>query len=140
MTPTAQEYNKPLPGVDEDTKLFWDYCKQHELRVQNCLKCNELFYPPSHMCPHCHSLKSEWVKLSGKGRVYSYVVVRRATHPGFAKDVPYIVAIIETEEGSHLTSNVIGCNPEEVRVDMPVEVAFEDVTEEFSLHKFKPVV
>lgn len=134
----TQRYTKPLPVTDEDTQLFWDYCKQHELRMQKCLRCQKLYYPPSSICPHCQHLESEWVKLSGKGRVYSFVIVRRATNPGFAGDVPYTVAIIETEEGPRIISNVLGCKPEDVRIDMLVEVAFEDVTPEFSLPKFKP--
>ncbi|MFC2071356.1 Zn-ribbon domain-containing OB-fold protein, partial [Chloroflexota bacterium] len=95
-------------------------------------------YPPAMICPHCLNLESEWVKLSGKGRVHSFIVVRRAFNPTFADEIPYTVAVIETEEGTRMVSNVIGCKPEDVRVDMPVEVVFEDVTEEFTLHKFKP--
>lgn len=134
----TQEYTKPLPGTDEENKPFWDYCKQHELRMQKCLQCGKIRYPVSPICPHCLHLESEWVKLSGKGRVYSFTIVRRAAHPGFAGEVPYTVAIIETEEGTRLISNVVGCKPEDVKVDMPVEVIFEDITEEFALPKFKP--
>jgi uncharacterized OB-fold protein len=64
--------------------------------------------------------------------------VRRANFPGFAKDVPYVVAIVEMDEGTRFTSNIIGCKPEDVYVDMPVEVVFEDITEEISLPKFRP--
>ncbi len=135
----TQEYTKPLPGTDDENKPFWDYCKQHELRMQKCLQCGKFRYPVSPICPHCLHLESEWAKLSGKGWVYSFTIVRRSSHPGFTEDVPYTVAIIETEEGTRLISNVVGCKPEEVRVDMPVEVIFEDITEEFALPKFKPV-
>ena len=135
----TQEYTKPLPVIDEENKPFWDYCKQHELRNQKCLQCGELFYPPSTICPYCLHLESEWVKLSGKGLVYSFIIVRRPSHPAYAKDIPYTVAIIELEEGIRMISNVIGCEPEEVRVDMPVEVVFEDINEEITLPKFKPV-
>ncbi|MFC2071353.1 Zn-ribbon domain-containing OB-fold protein [Chloroflexota bacterium] len=134
----TQEYTKPLPTPDEDTKPFWEYCKQHELRMQKCLQCGKAHWPAGILCPHCHSLESEWVKLSGKGRVHSFLVVHRVYHPGFAKDVPYTVANIETEEGTRMISNVIGCKPEDVQIDMPVEVVFEDITEEFALPKFKP--
>jgi len=133
------EVLKPLPAIDEDNKPFWDYCKQHELRMQKCLQCGELFYPPSAMCPHCQHMKSEWVKLSGKGKVFSFIIVRRASHPAFAKETPYVVAIIETAEGQRFASNVIGCKPEDVKIEMPVEVVFEDLTKEVSLPKFKPV-
>lgn len=134
----TQAYSKPLPVTDEDTQPFWDYCKQHELRVQKCKSCGELHYPPSPICPHCLSMDLEWAKLSGKGEVYSFIVVRRRYHPGFAPDIPYTVAIIETEESIRMLSNVVGCKPEDVRIGMPVEVFFDDVTPEFSLPKFKP--
>ena len=135
----TQQYAKPLPVTDEDTQPFWDFCRIHELRVQKCLRCGELHYPPSPICPHCLNMESEWFKLSGKGQVFSYIIVRRRYHPGFAAELPYTVAIIETQEGIRMLSNVIGCKPEEVTIGMAVEVAFEDATKEFSLPKFKPM-
>jgi len=129
---------RPLPGVDEDTKPFWDFCKQHELRVQKCLNCGKLYYPVSPICPHCLGMNYEWAKLSGKGEVYSFIVVRRRYHPAFASDIPYAVAIILTEEGIHLLSNVVGVTPDAISIGMPVEVVFDDVDPEFSLPKFKP--
>ena len=134
----TQAIPKPLPVLDEDTKPFWDYCKQHELRVQKCVKCGKLRYPVSSICPNCLHMDSEWVKVSGRGHVFSFIIVRRR-YPGFAADLPYTVAIIETEEGIRLLSNVIGCRPEEVQISMPVEVMFEDVSPEFAVPKFKPV-
>jgi uncharacterized OB-fold protein len=83
-------------------------------------------------------MDSEWVKLSGKGEVYSFIIVHRRYHPAFAADIPYVVAIIEVEEGLRMLSNVIGCKPDAVRIGMPVEVSFEDVSPEFALPKFKP--
>src|SRR3990172_3061511 len=135
-----QGYSKPLPAIDEENKSFWDYAKKHELRMQKCKSCGKIYYPPSSLCPNCHSWEgSEWVKLSGKGQVYSFIVARRATNPAFAKEVPYVVAIIETEEGGRLISNIVGCAPDEVKVGMPVEVIFDDVTDEVTLPKFKAV-
>ena len=134
----TQGYAKPLPVTDEDTQPFWDFCKRHELRVQKCLKCGKLHYPPSPICPHCLHMESEWARLSGKGRVYSFIIVRRRYHPGFDKELPYTVAIVETDEGIRMLSNIIGCKPEAVTVDMPVEVVFEDASPEFAIPKFKP--
>jgi len=136
--PAGSPLTRPLPSVDEDTKLFWDFCKRHELRVQKCTKCGNFHYPPSAFCPHCSNITSEWVKLSGEGKVYSFVIVRREYHPAFESQLPYVVAIIETSEGVRMLSNVVGCKPEEVKIDMPVEVTWDDITPEFSLPKFKP--
>ena len=90
------------------------------------------------MCLNCLNTTSEWVKLSGKGQVYSFIVVHRRYHPAFAKEIPYTVAIIETEEGVRMLSNIIECKPEAVKIGMPVQVVFDDVSPEFSLPKFKP--
>jgi len=135
-----QSHSKPVPVADIDTKPFWDYCKKRELRVQKCLKCGKLHYPPNSICPNCLNMGSEWVKLSGKGQVYSFIVVHRRYHPAFAAEIPYVVAIIETEEGIRMLSNVIGCKPDAVKIGMPVEVVYEDVSPEFTLPKFKPTI
>ncbi len=136
--PMGRPPGRPVPGVDADTKPFWDFAKAHELRVQKCTKCGELHYPPSAFCPNCSNLDSEWVKLSGNGKVYSFVVVRRK-YPGFENKIPYVVAIVETAEKIRMLSNIVECKPEDVKIDMPVQVTWEDITPEFSLPQFKPV-
>jgi uncharacterized OB-fold protein len=80
-----------------------------------------------------------WVKASGHGKVLSFTVVYRPVTQAFATDVPYVVALITLDEGPQLMSNVVGCPPEKVQIDMPVEVTFEDWTEEISVPKFRPV-
>jgi uncharacterized OB-fold protein len=132
-------YTKPLPVINEETKPYWDYCKQHELRMQRCSDCSHIRFPISFVCPQCHSLQAEWVKLSGLGTVYSFTIYRVAYHPAFKDDIPYVVAIIQLAEGPRMESNIIGCKVEDVRIDMPVTVSFDDVTPEISLPKFKPV-
>ncbi len=127
---------RPLPVADEDTKPFWDYAKKHELRIQRCQGCGKLYFPVSPMCPHCLHMGADWAKLSGKGTVNSFIIVRRAYHP--AMPPPYVVAIIEVEDGVRMLSSVVGCKPEDVKVGMPVEVVFEDLSPQFSLPKFKP--
>ena len=133
------EYKKPLPEVNEDTKPFWEYCRKHELRMQKCMQCGHIRFPVGIVCPRCHSTEAEWVKLSGRGKVYTFNVVHYLYHEGFADEIPYVTVVIDLEEGPSLLSNIIGCKPEQVRIDMPVEVVFEDVTDEISLYKFKPV-
>ncbi len=132
------EYNRPLPPVTTDSRPYWDAAKRHEFMMQKCNDCGHVYMPPAICCHYCASLNVDWVKVSGKGKVFTYTVVRRAFGP-WADAVPYVIAIVETEEGSRLTTNIVGCAPEDVRVDMPVEVVFDDVTEDVSLPKFKPV-
>jgi len=70
--------------------------------------------------------------------VYSYTVARRPTHPAFADRVPYVIAIVELEEGPRMTTNVVGCEPDDVHIGMPVRATFEDVDEEIALVCFEP--
>jgi uncharacterized OB-fold protein len=131
-------YNKPLPLINEETRPFWDYCQKHELRMQKCRQCGYIRYPISLVCPQCSSLEAEWAPLSGKGTVYSFTIYRVAYHPAFQDAIPYVVAIIRLAEGPRMESNIVGCKVEDVRVEMPVTVSFEDVTEQVTLPKFRP--
>jgi len=132
-------YEKPVPKPNSDTRAFWVGCKDHELRFQKCKECGHVRWPPSVVCPKCYSSETEWIVSKGKGRVYSFVVYHVAFHPSFRDEVPYVTAIVELQEGPHLLTNIVGCKASEIKCDMPVEVLWEDITEEFSLPKFKPV-
>jgi uncharacterized OB-fold protein len=132
-------YDKPLPQPNPDTKPFWDACRQHELRFQKCPGCAHVRWPASIICPSCYSRETEWIKASGKGTVYTYIVYHQAFHPAFEEELPYVTAIIELDEGPHFLSNIVDCDPESVYCDMPVELVWEDVDQGFSLPKFKPV-
>ena len=132
------KYEKPLPIINEDTAPYWKYCKKHELRMQKCRECGHIRFPVSILCPECHSMEAEWTKLSGKATVYSYIVFRLPYHESYKDDIPYAVAIIQLDEGPRMESNLIVPDLEKIRIDMPVEVFFDDVTDEVSLPKFKP--
>ena len=132
-------YEKPLPQPNADDKPFWEGCKRHQLQFQKCQSCGHVRWPPSIICPMCYSSDTEWIIAGGKGEVYTFVVYHQSYHPAFEGELPYVAAIVELEEGPHILTNIVGCDPSEVKCDMPVEVAWEDITEEFSLPKFKPV-
>ena len=131
-------YAKPLPTPSQDSQPYWDACRQHALALQQCDACGAFRFPPSPLCPECWGRASTWRTLSGRGRVYSFVTYRRLYHPGFADDLPYVVAVIALDEGPRLISNVIDCRPEDVRCDMPVEVVFRDATDRIALPLFRP--
>lgn len=134
-----KEYKKPLPQPTPWSKPFWDGCKRRELLIQKCKDCQNPNFYPKLFCPNCLSLNLEWVKASGRGKVYSYTVVYSYQPTEFSEDVPYIVAVIDLQEGVRMMSNIVGCPPEAVKCDIEVEVVFDDVTEEITLPKFKPV-
>jgi len=130
---------KPLPVIDAENAPYWEYCRKHELRFQKCMDCGHIRSRISTICPECSSMESEWTKLSGKGKVFSFIIYRRAFHPAYENDIPYCVAIIELDEGPRMQSNVTGCDVDDIEIEMPVEVYFDDVSEEISLPKFRPV-
>jgi len=134
----STEYAKPLPRPSELTRPFWDGLRERELRLQKCGDCDAFVFYPRPACTRCMGERLEWTAVSGRGRVYTFTIVRRANIPAFQTDVPYVFAIVELDEGPRLATNVIGCDPEAVRVDMPVKAAYDDVTEEISLLKFEP--
>ena len=132
------EYKKPLPVPSELSAPFWEACRRHELVIQRCQNCKALRFPPAILCPECLSEATEWQKVSGRGKIFSFVVFHRVYHPAFEADIPYTVALVELEEGPRLISNIVGCRPEQVTCDMPVEVVFEDATPKVTLPKFRP--
>jgi|TARA_Y100000294_G_C8376234_1_gene264813 hypothetical protein len=139
MTMTNQ-YDKPVPIPENPapTRPYWDAAKRHELVQPRCKRCNDFFWYPREQCPNCFSQDIEWVTVSGKGKVYAYTIVYQTGHPAFQEGAPHVLAAIDLEEGTRLISNVIGCPVEEVKIDMPVTVVFDDVTPEWTLPKFKP--
>jgi uncharacterized OB-fold protein len=133
------EYMKPLPDISEGAQPYWDACKEHRLVLPKCRSCGEIYFFPREFCPHCLSGGIEWIEASGKGKIHTYSIVGRPASPSFSDDVPYAVAIIELDEGPRMMSNVCDIAPDEICVDMPVEVVFEDVSESVSLPKFRPL-
>ncbi len=136
---SAAGYRKPLPDPSPASRPFWEGTKLHELRIQRCPQCRRHIFYPRSLCPFCLSEKLEWVTASGRGNVHSYTVVRRAPSPAFQEDVPYVLAIVALEEGPRLTTNIVNCSPHDVRVEMPVQATYDDVTANMTLLKFEPL-
>jgi uncharacterized OB-fold protein len=130
---------RPVPEPDPDSAPFWEGVNQGRLLVQLCRSCGRHRFPPGEICPECLSRETAWVEVSGRGRVYSWIVVR---HPIprdiFADEVPYCVALVELEEGVRIASNLIGLDPDAVRDGMEVEVVFRRSGNDRQLHAFRP--
>lgn len=130
---------RPVPVPTKETQPYWDGCKQHELRVQKCAACGHHQFYPRLYCTACMSDRVEWVKTSGRATVLSYTIVYRPVTQAFADNVPYVVALVTLAEGPQMMTNIVGCEPEKVHIGMPVQVTFDDWTENISIPKFKPV-
>jgi hypothetical protein len=135
----TQEYAKPLPRPNRLSRPFWGGAKRHELLLQKCSACGHVWFPPSARCPECLSREYAWSKASGRGRVWSWIVMWQRYFPAFEADIPYNVAYVELEEGPKLMTSIVGCENDAIYCDMEVEVVFEDVTPEIALPKFKPL-
>jgi len=131
------EYIKPLPIPSVESKPFWEGCKEHQLLLPRCHRCGSYWFPASATCPKCLSTEWEWSKSSGRGKIYAFGVYHRVYHKGFETDIPYVLAVVQMDEGPRLLSNIVNCAPEELQCDIPVEVIFEDVTEDTTLYKFR---
>jgi uncharacterized protein len=136
----ATAYNKPLPRPlsPEVSRPFWEAAKRHELVMPRCTICDHLFFYPRSECPRCLSNHLEWMQVSGRGRLHTYTIVYQPANAAFRDDTPYIYAVVQLDEGPRLVSNVVQCDLDAVKVDMPLEAIFDDVTPEWTLVKFKP--
>jgi uncharacterized protein len=130
--------SQPIPVPTPVTQPFWDATKEHRLMLQRCANGHTFYYARTH-CPECLSNDLAWVQASGRGKLYSYTVARRPQSPEFAEDVPYIVAAITLEEGPRMTSLLVDADPDNVAIDGPVEVAWDDVSAELAMPFFRPV-
>jgi uncharacterized protein len=133
----SKKYEKALPEINQVSKPFWDHCKAHELCMQFCENCHEWIWYPKAWCPSCGRRDGVvWKKLSGSGKIYSYTIIRQVidNSPAFQADIPFVIGLVELEEGPRIYSNVAA---KEVSVGDSVEVYFDDVTPEITLPKFR---
>ena len=134
----AVQPRRRLPQPTAESLPFWEGLARHELLVQRCAACARAWFPPGNRCQHCWSDRHAWEQVSGRGRLFSFTVFRRAYAAELADQLPYVVGVVELEEGPRLITNVVGIDPRDIRVDLPVEVVFDDLTDEVTLHAFRP--
>jgi len=126
------------PSMSPDTQFFWDGLKEHRLLIQRCTACGALRHPPRPMCPACNQTGWDTVEASGRATVHSFVMPQ---HPPFPfMDYPYVVALVDLEEGTRLVTNLIDLAPAEAEIGMPVVVTFVEFENGVVLHQFRPQV
>jgi hypothetical protein len=130
---------KPKPRPAPESLPYWQAAREHRLALPKCEDCQKFWFPPSRTCPHCLSTNFSFQNVSGKGKIFSFVTFHRVYRPAFANDVPYVVALIELDEGPRLLSNIMGVTHDQVKCEMRVEVVFDDYDEDISIPKFKLV-
>ena len=123
---------------DPDWEPFWAGCARGVLLIQRCARCEHFRYPPSPICHSCLSPDHLWVEASGKGTLYSFVIAHRALDPYWKGELPYLVGVIELAEGPRMLSNLTSVRVDQIEIGMPLTVAFESITEEIVVPRFKP--
>lgn len=131
--------DKAEPRPTPETQLFWDGCAAGELRIPRCRSCGRHFFYPRPDCPHCGSSDTEWVTSDGTATLYSYVISHRPA-PGFAAEVPYVIAVVQLPEGVRMMTNIVGVDPDpdQLPLDLPLRVVFEK-RGDVSVPLFEPV-
>ncbi|HIA15853.1 MAG TPA: hypothetical protein EYN72_03585 [Dehalococcoidia bacterium] len=132
------QYQKPTPEINDENRAFWEGCRQGELRVQKCSNCGHIRHL-SPACPQCLKAEHEWVAASGRGTVYSWIVVHQRYNRAFEEDLPYNVTIVELDEGPRMVTSLVDVENQDIKAGKPVEVVFDRVTEEITLPKFKRI-
>ena len=115
----------PAPIVNADSEPFWDAARDDRLVLQKCGACGTLRFFPRYLCTECGSDRVTWVEASGRGTVHSFTVVHRAAFPAFQERTPYVVALIDLEDGPRMMTNILGDDALEVAIGDAVEVCFE---------------
>ena len=129
----------PLPVPNLDNQEFFDKCREHRLVLRRCRDCALFSHPPRPNCLNCASDNLEWVESKGRGVVYTFTITRQPVSRAFEGRLSWAVVDVKLEEGVHLISNLVDCDPEEIEIGMAVEAVFEEVNAEITLPKFKRV-
>ena len=136
----TQSYNKPVPVPQGESDYYWQKTKEHELWLRQCNACGKAYFYPRDISPCCFSRDTSWVQASGNATLYTYGIVERPPHRGFAEETPFVTAIVELEEGPRMPTNIVmeEPTPEKLQIGMALKVVFEDISEAIALPKFEP--
>ena len=126
----------PLPAPSIETEPFWAAVQERRFIMPKCDACGTVSFPPTVACGACAKTSFTWTEMSGRGTVYSFVVYHRVYHPAFKDKVPYVVAVVELEEGPRIISNIVGMPIADVSCDMPVTLVYDEVRNGYLIPKF----
>jgi len=128
----------PDPLADATTLPWWQAAAEHRLVVQRCTACGETRLPPAPVCAVCRSTESDWRELSGRGEVYTFTIVHRPIAADQA--LPFVIAVIALEDagGVRMISNLVGVDPKEIEIGLPVEIVWEDMSAALAVPRFRP--
>lgn len=123
MSPLAY----PLPRVNAQTKPYWEGCAHAELRYQCCGSCGRVQLIPRGLCEHCQSTSLNWRVSQRSGQVLSWTRVHRAPLPVFKDMLPYIIAIVDMDEGFRVMVNALPETMDHMAIGTRVSIGFQEV-------------
>jgi uncharacterized OB-fold protein len=135
---TLKSYRRPLPVPRPWSKGFWEGARENKYLIQTCRRCSANIFYPRRFCPECWSEDLDWKEAKGTGKVYTYTVTFSGAEERFSDDYPYVLALVDLDEGIRVMSNIVDCDPKEVKIGMEVKVVFKKISEDFSLPLFRP--
>ncbi len=116
----------PVPDIDGVNRPYFEGTAKGELRVRICNGCGKLFRFAHAWCPECWSQDLGFLAASGRGRVETFTVVHQAPYPSFEDRIPYVIGLVELEEGVRIMSNIVDCEADEVEIGMALTVTYEE--------------
>ena len=131
---------RPRPHPSPISEQFWAATAESTLLLQRCQPCGTANFYPRVNCIACGAQELHWEEASGRGTLHTFTIARRATHPAFEGEGPYAVAIVALEEGPHMTTNLVDCDLDALRIDQAVELVWDEAGEDgYRLPLFRPV-
>ncbi len=130
---------KPLPIPTPWSQPFWDAAREHKLMLRKCGKCGYIDHPPYLYCTNCQADEHQWIEAEGKATLAAYAINQFGVPFPFWADLPYVVALIDLPEGVRMISNIVECEFDRLENGMELEVVFDDVSDEISMPKWRPV-
>lgn len=115
----------PAPALNADSKPFWEAAREQRLLVKQCNACMRPHFPPRHLCPYCWSDETSWIESRGVGTVYTFTVIHRPPAPEFSGRGPYVVALVDLEEGPRVMANIVGAGALDTAIGDRVSLRFE---------------
>ncbi len=140
MTDNDGSARLPEPLAQPESDFFWEQAKKGALWLKHCDDCDRCFFYPRALCPRCFSRQTRWIPSKGEGVLYSFAIVHRAPAPAFADRAPYVIALVDLDEGARMPTSLIdvACDPKAIRIGMEVEAVYDAVTDETTLIRFRP--
>ena len=135
----VEDLEKPAPQIDTWSAPFWEACRQSKLIAQRCRESGEIWLPPAPISPVTRTAQWDWVELSGRGTVWSFVVMHQCYFRSFAEEIPYSIVQVALEEGPHLLANLIGIEASRIDVGLRVRAVFEPRANGFTIPQFEPM-